>query len=75
MKPSIDLVCIVAIAVMAVAMPILATAGESVADGVRSVQSPALNAYHESRTGERVGTMELALKFASQPLPSGVLNR
>jgi UrcA family protein len=127
MKPSIDLVCIVAIALTAVAMPILATASESVAvrygaselsspvtvaklhgriemaamqvcaqysgggfarqrvftrctsktvaATVSRVRSPALSAYHESLTGERVGTTELALKLASQPLPRGVLNR
>jgi UrcA family protein len=124
MKPSIDLVCIVAIALTAVAMPILATAsesvavrygatelaspatvaklhsriesaarqvceqyagrelarqrvfalctGRSVAVAVKSVRSPALNAYHESHTGEPVATKELALKLAGQPLPMGV---
>jgi UrcA family protein len=124
MKPSIDLVCIVAIAVTAVAMPILATAGESVAvrysaselassvavatlhgriesaarqvceqysgrelarqrvfalctgrsvfEAVKNVQSPALNAYHESRTGEHIVTAKLAIKLAGQPLPMGV---
>ena len=127
MKLSTDLVCIVAIAVTSVAMPILATASESVAvrygaseltspvaaaklhgriesaarqvceqysgrelarqrlfalctrkavsQAVKSVGSPALNAYHETRTGEHIATKELALKLASQPLPRGVRNR
>ena len=43
--------------------------------GVLGVHSPALNAYHEARTGEHIGSGEVALKLASQALPSGVRNR
>jgi UrcA family protein len=128
MNRSIDLVCIVAIALTAVAIPVFATASEStavvryataelastasiarlhtrlsgaaqqvcmqysgsdpahwrlynrcvkqsLAAAVERVHSPALNAYHEAKTGEHVGATELAIKLAGQPLPMGVRNR
>ena len=47
----------------------------TVSRAVRSVRSRALNAYHESQTGEHIAATELAVKLASQPLPRGVRNR
>jgi UrcA family protein len=125
MNRSIDLLCVVAIAVSAVAIPVFATASEStavvrygaselvapdalarlhsrltgaaqqvcerysgsdlehwrlyrrcvkqsLAVAINRVNSPALNAYHEAKTGEAVGATELAIKLAGQSLPMGV---
>jgi UrcA family protein len=45
---------------------------QAVAGGVIGVHSPALNAFHEARTGEHLGNTEVAMKLASKALPSGV---